>query len=174
MEGAGIDGSELIADVDTEAITPAALGGEIVEVQLADAGAVADSSSTAVATAVTPTGAPAAAKAPPEYYDDTMEIIALTKSIISGSDLSEANIADFQAKRDVWYNNYQLHHEKGVGYGYANTFNAQAKVGFQLRVCAEKGEPFDPDHTVYNKDYLLEILDRGKAALDEMKAAGQL
>ena len=53
-------------------------------------------------------------------------------------------------------------------------YNAQAKVGFQLRVCAEKGEPFDPDHTVYNKDYLLEILDRGKAALDEMKAAGQL
>ena len=52
------------------------------------------------------TGArPAAAKAPPEYYDDTMEIIALTKSIISGSDLSEANIANFQAKRDVWYNN---------------------------------------------------------------------
>ena len=121
------------------------------------------------------TGArPAAAKAPPEYYDDTMEIIALTKSIISGSDLSEANIADFQAKRDVWYNNYQLHHEKGVGYVYANTFNAQAKVGFQLRGGAEKGEPFDPDHTVYNKDYLLEILDRGKAALDEMKAAGQL
>ena len=117
---------------------------------------------------------PAKAVAPPAYYDDTMEIIALTKSIISGSDLSEANIADFQAKRDVWYNNYQLHHEKGVGYGYANTFNAQAKVGFQLRVCAEKGEPFDPDHTVYNKDYLLQILDKGKASLDEMKAAGQL
>ena len=44
---------------------------------------------------------PASAKAPPEYYDDTMEIIALTKSIISGADLSEANIAAFQAKRDV-------------------------------------------------------------------------
>jgi hypothetical protein len=27
---------------------------------------------------------------------------------------------------------------------------------------------------VYNKDYLLEILDRGKTSLDEMKAAGQL
>ena len=88
--------------------------------------------------------------------------------------LSEANIAAFQAKRDVWYANYQLHHEKGVGYGYANTFNAQAKVGFQIRVFAEKGEPFDPDRTVYNKDYLLEILDRGKTSLDEMKAAGQL
>ena len=97
-----------------------------------------------------------------------------SKSIISGSDLSEANIANFQAKRDVWYANYQLHHEKGVGYGYANTFNAQAKVGFQIRVFAEKGEPFDPDRTVYNKDYLLEILDRGKTSLDEMKAAGQL
>jgi|TARA_B110000305_G_scaffold121720_1_gene136424 hypothetical protein len=117
---------------------------------------------------------PASAKAPPEYYDDTMEVIALTKSIISGADLSEANIAAFQAKRDVWYGNYQLHHEKGVGYGYANTFNAQAKVGFQIRVFAEKGEPFDPDRTVYNKDYLLEILDRGKTSLDEMKAAGQL
>ena len=95
---------------------------------------------------------PASAKAPPEYYDDTMEVIALTKSIISGADLSEANIAAFQAKRDVWYANYQLHHEKGVGYGYANTFNAQAKVGFQIRVFAEKGEPFDPDRTVYNKE----------------------
>ena len=38
----------------------------------------------------------------------------------------------------------------------------------------EKGEKFDPDRTVYNKDYLLEILDRGKASLDEMKAKGQL
>ena len=90
-----------------------------------------------------------------------MEIIALTKSIISGSDLSEANIADFQAKRDVWYNNYQLHHEKGVEYGYANTFNAQAKVGFQLRVCAERANP-SIRMQVYNKDYLLEILDRGR------------
>ena len=121
------------------------------------------------------TGArPAAAKAPPEYYDDTMEVIALTRSIISGEDLSEANIANFQEKRDIWYANYQLHHEKGVGYGYANTFNAQAKVGFQLRVCAEKGEPFDPEHTVYNKDYLLQILAKGKASLDELKDAGQL
>ena len=118
--------------------------------------------------------APARAVAPPAYYDDTMEVIALTKSIITGADLSEANIAKFQEKCDVWYANYQLHHEKGVGYGYANTFNAQAKVGFQLRVAAEKGEPFDPEHTVYNKDYLLQILDKGKASLDEMKAAGQL
>ena len=38
----------------------------------------------------------------------------------------------------------------------------------------EKGEKFDPDHTVYNKDYLLQILDKGKASLDEMKAANQL
>ena len=102
-----------------------------------------------------------------------MEVIALTKSIITGADLSEANIATFQEKRDKRYAAYQLHHEKGVGYGYANTFNAQAKVGFQLRVFDEKGEKFDPDHTVYNKDYLLEILDRGKASLDEMKAKGR-
>ena len=120
------------------------------------------------------TAGPAKAVAPPAYYDDTMEVIALTKSIITGADLSEANIATFQEKRDKWYASYQLHHEKGVGYGYANTFNAQAKVGFQLRVSDEKGEKFDPDHTVYNKDYLLEILDRGKASLDEMKAKGQL
>lgn len=75
---------------------------------------------------------------------------------------------------DRGYANYQLHHEKGVGYGYANTFNAQAKVGFQIRVFQEKGEPFDPDHTVYNKDYLLKILQRGKDSLDEMKANNQL
>ena len=37
-----------------------------------------------------------------------------------------------------------------------------------------KYSPFDPEHTVYNKDYLLQILDGGKASLDEMKAAGQL
>ena len=80
----------------------------------------------------------------PAYYDDTMEVIALTKSIITGADLSEANIATFQEKRDKWYAAYQLHHEKGVGYGYANTFNAQAKVGFQLRVFDEKGEALRP------------------------------
>jgi hypothetical protein len=68
----------------------------------------------------------------------------------------------------------QLHHEKGVGYGYANTFNAQAKLGFQIRVAAEKGEPFDPEHTAYNKDYLIEILQKGKAELDKMHAAGPL
>ena len=37
-----------------------------------------------------------------------MEIIRLTTSILDGSDLSEANIADWQKKRDVWYNNYQV------------------------------------------------------------------
>ena len=37
------------------------------------------------------------------------------------------------------YANYQLHHERGEGYGYANTYNAQAKIGFQLRVSAENG-----------------------------------
>jgi len=116
----------------------------------------------------------AMAVAPPAYYDDTMEIIALTQSIISGSDLSDANVAKFQEKRDIWYGNYQLHHEKGVGYGYANTFNAQAKVGFQIRVFQERGEPFDPDRTAYNKDYLLKILQTGKDALDEMRAKNQI
>lgn len=46
--------------------------------------------------------APASAVAPPAYYDDTMEVIALTRSIISGEDLSEANFAKFQEKRDIW------------------------------------------------------------------------
>jgi hypothetical protein len=54
------------------------------------------------------TASPAKAVAPPEYYEDTMEIIRLTTSILDGSDLSEANIADWQKKRDVWYNNYQV------------------------------------------------------------------
>ena len=40
----------------------------------------------------------ASAKAPPTYYDDTIEVIGLTRSIISGSDLTPANIAKFQAK----------------------------------------------------------------------------
>eukprot|EP00227_Mantoniella_beaufortii_P014159 CAMPEP_0197596066 /NCGR_PEP_ID=MMETSP1326-20131121/24285_1 /TAXON_ID=1155430 /ORGANISM="Genus nov. species nov., Strain RCC2288" /LENGTH=175 /DNA_ID=CAMNT_0043162507 /DNA_START=48 /DNA_END=575 /DNA_ORIENTATION=+ len=116
----------------------------------------------------------ASAKAPPTYYDDTIEVIGLTKSIISGADLSPANIAKFQEKRDIWYANYQLRHEKGVGYGYANTFNAQAKLGFQIRVFEEKGEPFDPNRTAYNKDYLLKILQVGQDSLDEMKLNGSL
>jgi hypothetical protein len=33
------------------------------------------------------------------------------------------------------YNNYQLKHEKGIGYGYANTFNAQAKAGGAVTSC---------------------------------------
>jgi len=112
--------------------------------------------------------------APPAYYDDTMEVIALTRSIITGADLSENNFATFQTKRDKWYAAYQLHHEKGVGYGYANTFNAQAKVGLMIRVFKERGEQFDPERTAYNKEYMLEILDKGKASLDEMHLKGQI
>jgi hypothetical protein len=47
--------------------------------------------------------APARALAPPAYYADTMEVIALTQSIITGADLSEANFAKFQEKRDIWW-----------------------------------------------------------------------
>jgi len=114
------------------------------------------------------------AVAPPAYYDDTMEVIALTRSIITGADLSENNFATFQTKRDKWYAAYQLHHEKGVGYGYANTFNAQAKVGLMIRVFKERGEQFDPERTAYNKEYMLEILNKGKASLDEMHLKGQI
>ena len=79
-----------------------------------------------------------------------------------------------EQKRDIWYPKYQFKHEKGVGYGYANTFNAQAKIGFQLRVNEEKGEPFDPEHTVYNRDYLLQILKKGEDELDRLRAAGEI
>jgi len=41
-------------------------------------------------------------------------------------------------------------------------------------VFQERGEPFDPDRTAYNKDYLLKILQTGKDALDEMRAKNQI
>ena len=115
---------------------------------------------------------PALAKAPPGYYDDTMEVIALTRSIISGEDLSEANIANFQEKRDIWYANYQLHHEKGAGYGYANTFNAQAKVDPAPSLRRE-GRAVRPGAHRVQQGLPPPDPRQGKASLDALKAAGQ-
>ena len=39
---------------------------------------------------------PALAVAPPEYYPDTKEVIAITRAIINGTDSSPEKIAEFQ------------------------------------------------------------------------------
>ena len=70
---------------------------------------------------------PALAKAPPGYYDDTMEVIALTRSIISDEDLSEANIANFQEKLTSGTQTTSSTTRRASGTA-TPTFNAQAKV----------------------------------------------
>jgi hypothetical protein len=45
---------------------------------------------------------PAAATVPPAYYTDTSEVIKLCRDLLTGADISEANIATFQTKRDIW------------------------------------------------------------------------
>jgi len=110
----------------------------------------------------------AEAEVAPEFVDETMEIIGLCRSIMRGETIDEATLETFQDKRRAWFAKYQYKHGKSF-YGYANTWNAQAKIGVQIAVDRENGVPFDPEHTVYNRDYLLSILDKGEAELLDMQ-----
>jgi hypothetical protein len=110
----------------------------------------------------------AEAEVAPEFVDETMEIIGLCRSIMRGETVDEATLETFQDKRRAWFAKYQYKHGKSF-YGYANTWNAQAKIGVQIAVDRENGVPFDPEHTVYNRDYLLSILDKGEVELLDMQ-----
>lgn len=110
----------------------------------------------------------AEAEVAPEFVDETMEIIGLCRSIMRGETVDEATLETFQDKRRAWFAKYQYKHGKSF-YGYANTWNAQAKIGVQIAVDRENGVPFDPEHTVYNRDYLLSILDKGETELLDMQ-----
>ena len=113
--------------------------------------------------------APARAEVAPEFVDETREIIEMTRAILRGEKTDDAYLDSFQDKRRAWFAKYQYHHGKSF-YGYANTWNAQAKVGVQIAVNRENGVPYDADHTVYNKPYLLSILDKGEAELLDMQS----
>ena len=104
----------------------------------------------------------------PEFVDETREIIDSCRSILRGETLDDAFLDSFQDKRRAWFAKYQYHHGKSF-YGYANTWNVQAKIGVQIAVNRENGEAYDADHTVYNRDYLLKILDKAEAELLDMQ-----
>jgi len=126
----------------------------------------------ALATCATLLGCtPGAARAEvaPEFVDETREVIEMTRAILRGEKTDDAFLDAFQDKRRAWFAKYQYHHGKSF-YGYANTWNAQAKVGVQIAVNRENGTPYDADHTVYNKTYLLSILDKGEAELLDMQS----
>jgi hypothetical protein len=97
-----------------------------------------------------------------------MEVIDMTRALLRGEKTDEAFIDEFQTKRRAWFAKYQYHHGKSF-YGYANAWNAQAKVGVQIAVNRENGVPYDSEHTAYNKDYLLSILDKAEAELFDMQ-----
>lgn len=115
----------------------------------------------------------AEAETPPEFVDETREIIDMTRQILTGAKSDDAYLDNFQDKRRAWFAKYQYHHGKSF-YGYANTWNAQAKVGVQIAVNRENGVPYDYAHTVYNKDYLLKILEKGEAELLDMQSRNAL
>ena len=104
----------------------------------------------------------------PEFVEETMEVIDMTRALLRGEKTDEAFIDEFQTKRRAWFAKYQYHHGKSF-YGYANAWNAQAKVGVQIAVNRENGVPYDSEHTAYNKDYLLSILDKAEAELFDMQ-----
>ena len=110
----------------------------------------------------------ARAEVAPEFVDETREIIDSCRSILRGETLDDAFLDSFQDKRRAWFAKYQYHHGKSF-YGYANTWNVQAKIGVQIAVSRENGEAYDADHTVYNRDYLLKILDKAEAELLDMQ-----
>ena len=125
---------------------------------------------------------PARATAPPAFADDTRKMISLTRDVLNGKDYDDAKkqydpakIEEFQKYRQEWVNKYQFNHGKSV-FGYANTWNAQAKIGFQIAVSSQEEanenypNGFDPNSTAYNKPYLLKILDKAEKELDEFEA----
>jgi len=103
----------------------------------------------------------------PEFLDETLEIITYCRSIMRGETTDDATLDEFQTKRRAWFAKYQYKHGKSF-YGYANTWNAQAKIGVQIAVNRENGEAYDADHTVYNREYLLKILDKAEEELNDM------
>ena len=88
-------------------------------------------------------------------------MIRLCKEILTGEKVDKATLDHFQEYRRDWFPKYQYKHGRSF-YGYANTWNVQAKIGFQIATQEAKGEPFDADHTVYNREYMLKILDAGE------------
>ena len=103
----------------------------------------------------------------PEFLEETLDIIARCRAIMRGESTDDASLDEFQDKRRAWFAKYQYKHGKSF-YGYANTWNAQAKIGVQIAVNRENGEAYDANHTVYNRDYLLKILDKAEDELRDM------
>ena len=103
----------------------------------------------------------------PEFLDETLEIIKYCRAIMRGETTDDATLDEFQTKRRAWFAKYQYKHGKSF-YGYANTWNAQAKIGVQIAVNRENGEAYDAEHTVYNREYLLKILDKAEEELLDM------
>ena len=120
----------------------------------------------------------AEAAAPAEFAEETLKMINMTKDILNGKDYDQtkkqydpAKLQEFEEYRTYWFDKYQYQHGKSF-YGYANTWNAQAKVAFQVSMSSKEGAKseypngFDPESTAYNKAYLIKILDKAE---DEIK-----
>jgi hypothetical protein len=120
----------------------------------------------------------AEASAPAEFAEETLKMINMTKDILNGKDYDQtkkqydpAKLQEFEEYRTYWFDKYQYQHGKSF-YGYANTWNAQAKVAFQVSMSSKEGAKseypngFDPESTAYNKAYLIKILDKAE---DEIK-----
>ena len=120
----------------------------------------------------------AEASAPAEFAEETLKMINMTKGILNGKDYDQtkkqydpAKLQEFEEYRTYWFDKYQYQHGKSF-YGYANTWNAQAKVAFQVSMSSKEGAKseypngFDPESTAYNKAYLIKILDKAE---DEIK-----
>ena len=105
----------------------------------------------------------AEAAAPAEFAEETLKMINMTKDILNGKDYDQtkkqydpAKLQEFEEYRTYWFDKYQYQHGKSF-YGYANTWNAQAKVAFQVSMSSKEGAKseypngFDPESTAYNK-----------------------
>lgn len=121
----------------------------------------------------------AEAAAPKEFAEETLKMINVTKDILNGEDYDQtkkqydpAKLAEFEEYRTYWFNKYQYQHGKSF-YGYANTWNAQAKVAFQVSMSSKEGAKseypngFDPESTAYNKAYLIKILDKAEDEIND-------
>eukprot|EP00239_Pterosperma_sp_CCMP1384_P004911 CAMPEP_0197861348 /NCGR_PEP_ID=MMETSP1438-20131217/37349_1 /TAXON_ID=1461541 /ORGANISM="Pterosperma sp., Strain CCMP1384" /LENGTH=192 /DNA_ID=CAMNT_0043478497 /DNA_START=197 /DNA_END=775 /DNA_ORIENTATION=+ len=107
------------------------------------------------------------------YYERTGRMLDCMLRIADGSSEDYvADIAFFEEERPKWLAQYTIQHMSKSSGRYVLGFDAtcQAALGLAGTIkwcpdsenCVQK--PFDPDHTLYNKDYMIRLIQQAQAS----------
>ena len=100
-----------------------------------------------------------------QYSEDTRKLMGMAKTLLDGDDVSPEFQKKFVDEAEVWLGRYKFNHGKYLE-SYADLFNVQAKLTVQLLTDEAKGQPFDPEHTIFNRPALQKRLAKGARALE--------